>query len=204
MADGMRILNLFNRDRSFWPIVSLFISLSSTSNAPYIISGRSVSMTPQAEFYELAKTEQEISHLQSIYNLTRVTVSPTHAAFQPGWPEALFGVLEMLIFVVGFLGWNREWKQSGAVFRIADHVRTDISDRPLWTMLLSGPNLFQNATSASRQSISHVAKETFPNLVSRSVQMASNPKTVHPNQWLKCHVHVQTDQKVVWTSNSEH
>ena len=35
---------------------------------------------------------------------------------------------------------------------IADHVRTDIGDRPCWTMPLSGPSLLQNATSTSRQS----------------------------------------------------
>jgi len=86
---------------------------------------------------------------------------------------------------------------AGTVFRIADHVHKDIGDRPLWTMLLSRPNLFQNATSASRRSGGHATKETFPNSVSRSVQTASNPKAVHPNQWLKRHAHVQTDQKVV-------
>jgi len=64
--------------------------------------------------------------------------------------------------------------------------------------------LFQNATSMSRRSVSHVAKETLPNLVSWSIQMASNSQTVHRNQWLKCHVRVQTNQKVVRTSNSEH
>jgi len=99
---------------------------------------------------------------------------------------------------------SRDDSVSRPVFRIADHVRMDISDRPLWTMLLSGPNLFQNAMFESRRFVSHVAKETFPNLVSRLVQTASNPKTVRPNQWLECHVRVQTDQKVVRTSNLEH
>jgi hypothetical protein len=93
---------------------------------------------------------------------------------------------------------------SRSVFRIADHVRVDIGDRPCWTMSLSGPSLLQNATSAFRRSVSHVAKETFPNWVSRSVQTASNPKTVRPNKSSKRHVRVQTDQKLMRTSNSEH
>ena len=71
-------------------------------------------------------------------------------------------------------------------------------------VLLSGPNLFQNAMSASRQSISHVPKENFPNVASQLVQTASNPETVRPTQWLKRHVRIKTDQKLVRTSNSEH
>src|SRR5277367_4544281 len=38
------------------------------------------------------------------------------------------------------------------VFRIADHVRTDIGDGPCWTMPSSGPSLLQNGMSASRRS----------------------------------------------------
>src|SRR5277367_5043755 len=71
-------------------------------------------------------------------------------------------------------------------------------------MSLSGPRHFQNATSASRRSVTQVAKETFPNWVSRSVEMVANAKTVGPNESLKRHVRVQTDQKLVRTSNSEH
>src|SRR5277367_1707557 len=48
--------------------------------------------------------------------------------------------------------------------------------RPCWTMSLSGPSLLQNARSASRRSVSQVGTETFPNWVSRSVQMASRGK----------------------------
>src|SRR5277367_4067061 len=46
-----------------------------------------------------------------------------------------------------------------AVFRIADDVRTDIGDRPCWTMPLSGPSFLQKTTSASRRSVRHVTKE---------------------------------------------
>ena len=93
-----------------------------------------------------------------------------------------------------------------SVFRIADHVRRDICDRPCWTMSLSGPSLLQNATSASRRSVSQVGKETLPNWASRSVQTASKAKTVGPNQPPKRHIRfrVQTDQKLARTSNSEH
>src|SRR5277367_1818845 len=72
------------------------------------------------------------------------------------------------------LSWSRVLWRS--VFRIADHVRTDIDDRPCWTMSLSGPSLLQNARSTSRRSVSPVGKETFPDWVSRSVQMASRDK----------------------------
>jgi len=59
-------------------------------------------------------------------------------------------------------------------------------------MSWSGPSILQNAMSISRQSVSQVGKETFPNWVSRSVQMVSKAKTVGPNQFSKSHVYVQT------------
>jgi len=47
------------------------------------------------------------------------------------------------------------------LFRIADHVRTDIANRPCWTMSLSGPSPTQNATSVCRPSVGQVARRPF-------------------------------------------
>ena len=46
-------------------------------------------------------------------------------------------VLDITTQVLGLLTIGE--MDANAVFRIADHVRTDISGRPLWTTLLSGP-----------------------------------------------------------------
>ena len=95
---------------------------------------------------------------------------------------------------LGRLGWQ-------SMFRIADDVRTDIGDCPYWTTSLvwSRPSM-----STSRQSVSQVGKETFPNWLSRSIQTASKAgdgqskpifETPHPRP---------TDQKLARTSNSVH
>jgi len=56
----------------------------------------------QPEHYVLAKSEKDISIIQSLYNLTLVSATATKAACHPGWPEASLSIIEIGVAVYCF------------------------------------------------------------------------------------------------------
>lgn len=77
-------------------IILSFVSAAPTANTT---TNSTVNGQPP-ERYELCQSPEEIQALQHQYNLTLVSSTPTKAAYMPGWPSALFGVVLCIVTIV--------------------------------------------------------------------------------------------------------